>query len=448
MNRKLKEAVEHLTQTYGALTPPVSRKDLFLEIEKYLSYLSASNGTLSESETQFINEYLDMGLRTRDLGNFITSYDTFSKHFANTLPTVFEAHLDQVDASSEYLTVMEALGKECIISDERADEEEIESLNGYMHMLTDAFNSRHPENRRQVEDVSTGDTKDSLAYTGEKKDDEKSLEELLAEMEELIGLDTVKQNVHSLVHLQDIQMERERRGMKKIPISNHLVFMGNPGTGKTTIARLIARIYYKLGVIASNNFVEVDRSGLVAGYVGQTAIEVSNVMDTARDGVLFVDEAYALSAGFQGDYGHEAIQTILKRMEDERDRMVVIVAGYPKLMESFLESNPGLESRFSKKIFFPDYTPEELIEILKYMAKKNGVTVSETGLDYAFNIVKKRYETRDENFANAREVRNMFEAAVVHQADRLYGNAASLTDEELQTIEAEDFRVHELSIEE
>ncbi|MBP3735944.1 MAG: AAA family ATPase [Lachnospiraceae bacterium] len=447
MNHKLKEAVEHLAGTYASLDPPVARKDLFLEIAKFLSYLTAANGALSEGETQFINTYLDMGLRARDLGNFITSYDTYGTRFGSILPGIYESHLGQPEVSMEYLSVIEALGKECIISDQQADEEEVSSLTGYLNMLNDAFNARYPEKRRHPEVVRNTDDKNAFMYTGEKKDEEKSLEELLEEMDELIGLDTVKQNVYSLVHLQDIQMERDRRGMKRIPITNHLVFMGNPGTGKTTIARMIARIYYKLGVIESDSFVEVDRSGLVAGYVGQTAIEVRNVMDTAKDGVLFIDEAYSLSTGLKGDYGHEAIQTILKRMEDERDRMVVIVAGYPQLMETFLESNPGLDSRFSKKIFFPDYTPDELIEILKYMARKNGIIISDAGLNYAHEVLKKRYEMRDENFANAREVRNMFEAAVVRQADRLYGNAADLSDEELQTIEAEDFRINELIIE-
>ena len=439
MYNNLNQLVELFLNAYSELTPPVERKDLLLEVEKYLSHLIASDGSISESEADFLNGVLGMGLKTRDLANFITSYDTYGNRFGNTLPPIFEAHLDNFEASTAYVNLMETLGKACIVADDRADANEVQNLTKYITMLDDALQKRYPDRKRKA-------LFDESSMDVETDDEEKTLEELLEELDELIGLETVKQNVRSLVHLQDIQMERERRGMKRIPISNHLVFLGNPGTGKTTIARLIARIYYRLGVIKENNFVEVDRSGLVAGYVGQTAIEVKNVMDAAKDGVLFVDEAYALSNGVRGDYGHEAIQTILKRMEDEREHMIVIVAGYPKLMEEFLESNPGLESRFSKKIFFPDYTPDELIDILKYMSGKNGVTVSDGGLEYTFSLLKERYDNRDENFANAREVRNMFEAAVVRQADRLYG-VTDLSDEQLQTLEAEDFNANELTVE-
>ena len=209
---------------------------------------------------------------------------------------------------------------------------------------------------------------------------------------------------------------------------------------------MIARIYKKIGLLSKGTFVEVDRSGLVAGYVGQTAIEVSNVLDSAKGGVLFIDEAYALANGVGGDYGMEAIETLLKRMEDEREDLVVIVAGYPKLMERFISSNPGLRSRFSKKIFFPDYTPEELLDILQYMVKKNGFTISESALDFAYEVLEKKYNTRSEDFANAREVRNFFESAIVSQADRLYGKE-NITDEELCRLEVDDFKYNELMIE-
>ena len=196
----------------------------------------------------------------------------------------------------------------------------------------------------------------------------------------------------------------------------------------------------------SLNRIHILKTGLVAGYVGQTAIEVSNVLDSAKGGVLFIDEAYSLANGVGGDYGMEAIETLLKRMEDEREDLVVIVAGYPRLMERFISSNPGLRSRFSKKIFFPDYTPEELLDILQYMAKKNGFTISEPALDFAYELLEKKYNTRTEDFANAREVRNFFESAIVSQADRLYGKE-NITDDELCKLEVDDFKYNELMIE-
>lgn len=312
-------------------------------------------------------------------------------------------------------------------------------------MLCDYYNERNADDPIKFNHITDEDFKID-GDTAKAAEEDETLEELLAELDGLIGLDSVKRNVHSLLHLQSIQMEREKRGLPKIPMTNHLVFTGNPGTGKTTVARLIARIYKKIGLLSTGNFVEVDRSGMVAGYVGQTAIEVKNVMDGAKGGVLFIDEAYALANGLSGDYGMEAIETLLKRMEDDREDMVVIAAGYPKLMEKFISSNPGLRSRFSKKIHFPDYNPEELLEILQYMVKKQSFTISEAALDLAYEVLEKKYETRTEDFANAREVRNFFESAVVSQADRLYGKE-NLTDEELCRLEVEDFKYNELMIE-
>ncbi len=440
MNLQLKETVKALYGAYAELDPNITLSSFNLEIEKYLSYLASANGTVSEAETDFINYYLDLSLKPRDLANFITSYGTFGKRFETTLPGIYEAHFHPKELPQMYIQVMEKLGKEMIIADERADEEEVRCLTTYLTMLYDAYNEHFPDDKLSYRPEEP----ESVQPAGDPE--EASLNDLLRELDELIGLWTVKQNVYSLIHLQDVQMERKRRGLKKVPISNHLVFTGNPGTGKTTVARLLARIYYRLGVIPSNNFIEADRSTLVAGYVGQTALATKKVLDDAQKGVLFIDEAYSLSSGLQGDYGHESIQTLLKRMEDERDNMVVIVAGYPKLMDDFLNSNPGLRSRFSKQIFFPDYTAEELLEILKYMVRKNGLSITEGAIQYAYGLLKRLYDERDENFANARIVRNMFESALVRQADRLQ-NIGSLTDEEIQTLVEEDFVVQELKVE-
>ena len=216
------------------------------------------------------------------------------------------------------------------------------------------------------------------------------------------------------------------------------MFSGNPGTGKTTVARLLAQIYHELGILSKGQLIEVDRSGLVGGYVGQTAIKTQGVIQQALSGVLFIDEAYTLARGNDSnDYGQEAIDTILKAMEDHRDDLVVIVAGYPDLMERFINSNPGLKSRFNKYIHFEDYTPEELLEIFDSMCKKAGLTATRTARNWVLHVFTEEYENRDETFANGREVRNFFEKAVVNQANRL-ANEAYLNDEDVSTLTAED----------
>lgn len=248
------------------------------------------------------------------------------------------------------------------------------------------------------------------------------LEDLLAELDGLCGLEKVKQDVKSLINLVKVRRLRQQAGLPVPPMSLHLVFMGNPGTGKTTVARLLARIYHAIGVLSKGQLVEVDRSGLVAGFVGQTALKTQEVIEKAKGGVLFIDEAYALAnQDAPNDFGREAIEVLLKGMEDHREDLIVIVAGYTDLMNRFIHANPGLESRFNKYVHFDDYNGAQLMEIFRSMCRKNGYTLdaqAEAGAQRAF---QEMYERRDENFGNARDVRNVFEGAVSRQANRLAG---------------------------
>ena len=259
------------------------------------------------------------------------------------------------------------------------------------------------------------------------------------ELESLIGLDSVKKEVVSLANFIKMRQMREAKGLKAPGISYHCVFTGNPGTGKTSVARILAGIFKELGVLKSGHLVETDRSGLVAEYVGQTAVKTNKIIDSALDGVLFVDEAYTLVGG-QNDYGKEAIATLLKRMEDDRERLIVILAGYTNEMEDFINSNPGLRSRFNRFINFPDYSAEELFDIFTLNTIKNEYVLSDEAVQYLKLRLGEVIKNKRKDFGNARFVRNYFELAIEHQANRL-STEVDLTADKLSELTLEDVSV-------
>ncbi|MBQ2954937.1 MAG: AAA family ATPase [Clostridia bacterium] len=276
--------------------------------------------------------------------------------------------------------------------------------------------------------------------TSEKKEDPQepveTIEDLKAELAGYIGLESIKKEVNNLINMVTVYKMREQHNLPNVDMSLHMVFSGNPGTGKTMIARLMARIYKCLGILSKGQLVEVDRSGLVAGYVGQTATKTSEVIQKALGGVLFIDEAYALNSTSENDFGQEAIDTLLKSMEDNRDDLVVIVAGYDGLMDRFIHSNPGLESRFNRYLHFDDYTLDEMLAIFEMQCKKGCYELDDSGRAAVKAQINKE-NTNSISFGNARGIRNIFERVLVAQANRLAA-MENVTREDLMKITSED----------
>ena len=305
------------------------------------------------------------------------------------------------------------------------------------------------EKHKPQTQASGGDNKPEAETKAEEEAEKPDFDTLMAELEDLVGLEEVKKDVKNLMNLVKVRKLRQQYELPVPPMSLHMVFVGNPGTGKTTVARLVSGLYAAIGVLSKGQLVEVDRSGLVAGYVGQTALKTQEAIKSALGGVLFIDEAYSLASGGENDFGRESIETILKAMEDHRDDLIVIVAGYTVPMEKFIHSNPGLESRFNKYFFFPDYNGEQLMEMFRIRCRKNGYTMSEETEKAATAYFTQLYEERNENFGNGRDVRNVFEDMVVRQANRVAAMEEP-TKEDLMAVLPEDLedRDEEESVEE
>ncbi len=396
-----------------------------------LIYLSRVNGEVDFRENEFVEILLQKNLtreamkRSRDEASRIDLHDPD--------PIILVSLID-IGLAEAVVNTIETIGLIFIAVDGHSDIAEIKALTDIIFIFRYAIKSMDSKSERTHKKTET------IQKTG--GESRQDLDTILSELNELIGLKQIKSEISGLINLIKVRKLREEKGLPVSSMSFHLVFSGNPGTGKTTVARILAKIYKNLGVISKGDLVEVDRSGLVAGYVGQTAIKVREVIDSAKGGVLFIDEAYSLTPGGSqsSDYGSEAIEVLLKAMEDQRGDLVVIVAGYTREMEAFLQSNPGLKSRFNKFIHFEDYTPQELLDIYVLMAKKKGYRLQDDAKGALATLITKRYEERSVNFANARIVRNMLESTIQYQANRVIGIDDPSKDD-LQDITLEDIEM-------
>ncbi len=449
-------------------------------IMKFMLYMADSDNTIMDYEVDIINHCLNFSLSKEYVENFVAEHRISADGIFDTilsLLTVFinaDIRNEAANGSTSLLLLefLDELGLEFITNDGKCDNQQTKAMAALMLRLKNyrsaylrSWKKLCPDGKLPVTEAlaapvapkekmdipaivpsqaAAQPTEAAPSAQPEPEEPEETLEELLQDLNDLTGLTKVKEDLNSLINLLKVHKMRAQRGLPQTAVTLHMVFSGNPGTGKTTVARLMSKIYRKLGILEKGHLVEVDRSALVSGYVGQTAIKTKKVIDSAIGGVLFIDEAYSLTAASgSNDFGTEAINTLLKAMEDHRDDFVVIVAGYPDLMQDFLDSNPGLRSRFNKQILFEDYTAEELMEIFSGICGKSFYEVTDEAADCVREFFRQRCEKKLPGFANGRDVRNFFEKTLTNQANRLSA-MTDVTDTDLVTITKEDVETVEL----
>ncbi len=429
------------------------KERLNFELLKFAVYLAEADGSMNEKELSLIKECLnidDNGLKK------IKTKEKVDEGFGDVIPSVLKyavladaGHKLNPDPykgqkSMVFYDSFKLFGQTLLsVHAEEADKLTMARFTAYigrMEKFIKSYAVWYTGRSKMFRPIA-------LAVTSGESENEKEekLEAVMEEFNSLTGLTNVKRQVSSLINLIQVQKMREAKGLKNSGVSKHMVFSGNPGTGKTTVARMLGEIYKYLGILPKGQLIEVDRSDLVRGYIGQTATRVQEVVDEAMGGILFIDEAYTLTVNKgENDFGQEAVDTLLKAMEDHRDELVVIVAGYTELMEQFLTSNPGLKSRFNNFIYFEDYDTDEMTRILHEMLAKKEYKLSKAADKKAYDLIDERVKNKPTGFANARDVRNFVEHAIANHASRVVKIKNAKNDKELlSTIEPEDLQEFE-----